>query len=117
MYIKILFLLTTILFQNYTKNWNGSDTPGHSYATFIDFNGKQDFKIKLSKPESFNFKYSATLKKGTLHLAIKSGSKTIYEKQISGSTTDEVKIDYTEGKKYTFTFKASHANGSFDVRY
>ncbi|WP_131537295.1 hypothetical protein [Pedobacter nototheniae] len=119
MYIKILFVLSSILFQtqNITRSWDGSDTPGHSYATFEEFNGKQDFKIKLNKKESFTFKYSAIIKKGTLHLAIKSGSKTIYEKDIKDTVSDEVKVDYAEGKKYSFTFTALHAKGSFDVRY
>jgi hypothetical protein len=119
MNFKFLLIIGTILFQwpNVTKNWKGSDVPGHSYATFEDFNGKQDFKVKLSKNDAFNFKYSATLKKGTLHLAVKSRSKTIYEKDIIGTVSDEFKIENPKGEKYKFIFTARHAEGSFDVRY
>lgn len=119
MNFKILLIITASLlhFNNYTRSWNSSDTPGHCYATFEDFNGKQDFKVKLLKNESFNFKYSANLTKGKLHLAVKSGSKTIYEKDINGSESNELKVDYIKGEKYKFIFTATHANGGFDVRY
>lgn len=119
MNLKVLLIFLTTLFQfpNYTKNWQGSDIPGHCYATFDDFNGKQDFKIKLLKKEGFNFKYSTTLTKGTLRLTIKSGSKTIYEKELKGSISDEVKIENSQGGKFKFIFMAKHAKGSFDVRY
>ncbi|MGY0034868.1 hypothetical protein [Pedobacter sp. NJ-S-72] len=69
------------------------------------------------KNGAFNFKYSATLKKGTLHLALKSHSKTVYEKDITGTVSDELKIENPKGEKYKFIFTAKHAEGSFDVRY
>lgn len=120
MNFKILLIFFTTLFQlpSYTRNWKGSDTPGHCYATFDEFTGKQDFKIKLlTNKEPFNFKYSTTLTKGTLHLTIKSGSKVIFEKELTGSETNEFKIENSKGEKYKFTFAAKEAKGSFDIRY
>ncbi|MBB6271647.1 hypothetical protein HDF26_002104 [Pedobacter cryoconitis] len=116
---KLLLIFTTLFFQwpNVTKHWKSNDAPGYCNAIFEDFNGKQDFKVKLTKNEAFVFKYSATLTKGTLHLAVKSNSKTIYEKDISGTITDEVRVENPKGEKYKYTFTANHANGSFDVRY
>jgi hypothetical protein len=56
--------------QKYTKNWEGSDLPGHSYAKFDHFSGKQTFTIKLDQQGDFVFKYKTNLDKGSLQLEI-----------------------------------------------
>jgi hypothetical protein len=106
-----------VQFPNYTKKWEGSDVPGHSFAKFEDFNGKQDFKIKLDKKDSFVFNYKTDVKAGTLHLDVKSLGKTVLAKDLKGSESGELKIVNTRGENYKFIFKAKHANGSFDITY
>lgn len=103
--------------QNYTKNWEGSDLPGHSFAKFEDFNGKQDFKIKLDKNESFIFNYTVTVKKGDLHLEVKSPGGTVLTKDFKGTDSGELKILNPKGQKYKFIFSARHAEGNFDIKY
>ncbi|QNK64742.1 hypothetical protein H7F33_09800 [Pedobacter sp. PAMC26386] len=119
MNFKFLLIMNAMLLQwpHLTKNWEGSDTPGHCYATFEDFNGKQDFRVKILKDETFNLKYSAIVKKGTLHLAIKVASKTVYEKDITGTIAEAIKVENPKGKPCKFIFTAQHADGSFDVGY
>ncbi|MET3115746.1 hypothetical protein AAKU52_003503 [Pedobacter sp. CG_S7] len=117
--IKHYVIFGALLFpqQNYTRNWEGSDLPGHSFAKFEHFNGKQDFKIKLDKNDSFVFTYKTTLKNGALHLEVKSPSKTVLSKNLSGSSAGVLKILNSRGEKYKFIFKAKKASGSFDVTY
>ena len=117
--LKHYIICGVLLLQlpNYTKKWEGSDLPGHSYAKFEDFNGKQAFDIKLDKKDSFTLKYATVLKKGKLHLEIKSSDKTVLNKDLSGSESGELIIKNTEGKKYKFIFKAKHAEGSYDITY
>lgn len=119
MKISILFITLSLWLQwpNYTKKWNGSDLPGHSYAAFEDFNGKQGFKVKLQKSNRFYFKYLTNLKNGRLHLLLKSSKKIILDKDLSGSESDEFEIENAHGDQYKFIFTASHAEGSFDISY
>lgn len=113
-----LVLAALILqFPNYTKKWEGSDLPGHSFAKFEDFNGKQDFKVKLDKQDSFLFNYKTALNTGALHLTVKSSGHTVLDKELKGSESGELKIRNTRGENYKFIFKAKHANGSFDITY
>ncbi|MBB6499058.1 hypothetical protein [Pedobacter cryoconitis] len=117
--LKYYILCGGLLFQfpNYTKKWQGSDLPGHSYATFEDFNGKQDFNVKLDKKDGFTLKYTTVLKKGQLQLEIKSSDKTVLQKNLSGSESGEVTVKNTEHKKYKFIFRAKHADGNYEITY
>lgn len=117
--LKISILCGVLLLnaQNYTKNWEGSDLPGHSFAKFEDFNGKQDFKVKLDKNESFVFNYTANLKKGELHLEVKSPGGTVFTKNITGTDSGELKVLNLKGEQYKFIFRAKHAEGNFDIKY
>jgi len=100
-----------------TNNWEGSDLPGHSYAKFDRFNGKQDFKIKLDESASFIFHYKTSLKKGELHLELKSAKKTVFSKMLQATDTGEIKVLNPKGDKYKFTFRAKDASGSYDITY
>lgn len=106
-----------LLQKNYTKNWQGSDLPGHSFAKFERFSGKQDFKIMLNKNGNFIINYKTTVEKGALHLEVKSSSQTVLSKNLSGSEAGQIKILNPGGEKYTFIFKAKEAKGSFDITY
>lgn len=109
--------LLLLQFPNYTKKWVGSDVPGHSFAKFEDFNGKQDFKVKLDKKDSFLFNYNTNVNAGALHLTVKSSGKTLLDKDLKGSESGQLKVENTSGEDYKFIFKAKHANGSFDITY
>ena len=103
--------------QNYIKNWEGSDTPGHSFAKFDGFNGKQTFNIKLDQNDSFVFNYKTNVKSGKLHLEVKSRSETVLSKALTGEESGEITVPNPKGEKYKFIFKAKAASGSFDIKY
>ena len=113
----LFVLLTFFQFPNYTKHWNGGDQPGHTFASFEDFNGKQDFRVQRNGKGNFSLVYSAELKKGTLSIEIKKGSETILQRDVNGSIADSIKLDNSKGEKYHVTFRAKHAEGKFDVKY
>ena len=115
--LSSLLLIFSLLFQGYTKKWQGSDNPGHSYASFEEFNGKQSFSVKLGKNSKFYLKYSVLTAKGKLHLTIKSKSKVVFDKDLLASDSGELNIENAKGEDYKFVFVASHAKGSFDVSY
>jgi hypothetical protein len=103
--------------MNYTKSWKGSDLPGHSFAKFDGFNGKQDFRMKLDTNDSFIFYYKTTLTRGALHLEVRSSSKTVLSKDLNGSEAGHVEVSNPRSEKYKFIFKAKDASGSFDITY
>ncbi len=122
------FFLLTLLFNscflndkigiNYTKHWNGSDKPGHSYASFTDFNGRQDFNITLPSKGIYYLKYSVTVNSGKLDFRIKSNSATVIDKPvIEGTLTDSIKITNADNERYKIYFSAKHASGNFDISY
>lgn len=115
--LKHYLVCAVLLFQTHTKNWEGTDTPGRSFAKFESFTGKQDFKVKLDKNGNFSFKYKTILEGGSLHLEVKSKSKTIFSKDLEGSQQGLVEVLNPKGEQYMFAFKAKNAQGSFDVSY
>jgi hypothetical protein len=124
--IKIVFFLAaTILVScsaiknkiGYTKKWNGSDIQGHNFASFEDFNGKQDFDIKPDGKNSFYLKYLTNVEHGKLHMEIRSSSKSFLSKELSGKVSDSVYIDNTGSEKIKLILAATHADGSFDIKY
>jgi hypothetical protein len=102
---------------NYTKDWQGSDVPGHNFATFQDFNGKQEFDLKLPANGPFYFKYVTAVQKGQLHFTLKSSSKEIISKDLQGSSQDSIRIEKVAGEKYKIVLEADHAAGKFDFKY
>lgn len=115
--IKHYIICAVLLFQTHTKNWEGTDTPGRSFAKFESFSGKQDFKVKLDKNASFSFKYKTLLEDGSLRLEVKSKTKTILSKDLEGSQERMIEVLNPKGEQYVFVFKAKNARGSFDISY
>ena len=84
-FVAILIIVScSIINKNYTKNWQGSDLPGHIYATFDGFNGKQDFNAKKFANGSMSVKYSTDVPTGEMHLEIKCNSKVVLNRDVSG---------------------------------
>ena len=102
---------------NYTKNWQGSDVPGHIYATFDGFNGKQDFNAKLFKNGHMNVKYSTDIPSGEMRLEIKCNSKVVLDRDVTGKVRDSILFDNPGNEPVRFTFKAKNAAGKFDLTY
>lgn len=113
----VYLLLTFYQFPNYTKHWQGGDTMGHTYASFEGFNGKQDFQIKREGRGGFILKYTVSLKKGKISMEIKRNSKTVIQRNIDGAVLDSVRLDNSNSEKYQIVFRASHAEGEFDIKY
>lgn len=103
--------------MGYTGKWNGSDIQGHNFASFEDFNGKQDFEIKPGGKNSFYLKYLTNVERGKLHMEIRTSSKSFLSKELSGKVNDSVYIDNTGGEKIKLILAATHADGSFDIKY
>lgn len=57
-----------------SRNWNGSDVPGHTFAKFEYLNGPQEFDVKLDREGPFNFKYAYDLSEGNIAFTLKSES-------------------------------------------
>lgn len=114
------FLYFFISFQqlpNYTKKWHSNEKSGQIVASFEEFNGKQDFKVKRNREGSFMLFYSVNLEDGKLSIEIKSSSKAIVQREISGSLLDSIKLDNSNGVKYQVIFRAVHARGKFELKY
>lgn len=107
----------SVLNKNYTQKWSGSDVPGHTFASFEQFNGKQEFEIKRSGNGPFYIRYMTEVRSGKLHMEIKSKSKSFLSKELSGKMTDSVYVNNESGEKIKLVFEASNAEGSFDVKY
>lgn len=90
---------------------------GHTYASFEGFNGKQDFQIKREGRGGFILKYTVSLKKGKISMEIKRNSKTVIQRNIDGAVLDSVRLDNSNSEKYQIVFRASHAEGEFDIKY
>ena len=117
-FVAILIIVScSIINKNYTKNWQGSDLPGHIYATFDGFNGKQDFNAKKFANGSMSVKYSTDVPTGEMHLEIKCNSKVVLNRDVSGSVRDSIRFDNPGNEPVQFTFKAKDAAGKFDLTY
>lgn len=103
--------------MSYTKQWNGSDVPGHNYASFTDLNGQQIFNILLPLKGLYYLKYSVTVNRGELIMKIKSSSKEIVNLPIIETLTDSIRINNMGNARYKLYFFAKHANGNFDISY
>jgi hypothetical protein len=103
--------------MNSTKNWQGSDTPGHIYASFDGFNGKQQYNAKLFANGHMNVRYSTDIPTGEIHLEIKCHSKSVLNRDVSGKVRDSVAFDNPGNEPVQFIFKARDAAGKFDLTY
>jgi hypothetical protein len=103
--------------MNYTKNWQGSDLPGHIYATFDGFNGKQEFNAKSFANGRMHVKYSTDVPTGEMHLEIKCNSKLVLNRDVSGKVRDSVLFENPGNEPVQFIFKAKNAAGKFDLTY
>lgn len=100
------------------NNWKGSSLPGKSFAEFSNFTGIQDFKIQVPldiKKVKLNYEFKNI--QGKLTFIIKSSSKVILSKQISGNQKDEITFDKSPNVKYKFYLEGKKAQGSYIVTY
>ena len=102
---------------NYTKNWQGSDVPGHIYATFDGFNGHQDFYAKSFSGTKTKMKYSTDVPTGTMALEVKCDGKTILNRDVTGTVRDSLTFDNPGHNPVQLTLKAKGAAGKFDITY
>jgi hypothetical protein len=122
-FILLLFslaILTTscsVLRGNYTKNWQGSDVPGHIYATFDGFNGQQDFNAKSFSGSKTKMKYSTDVQTGTLFMEVKCDGKSVLNRDVSGTVRDSLLFDNPGHAPVMITLKAKKAAGKFDITY
>lgn len=103
--------------RSYTKHWNGSDVPGHNYASFTDMTGQQNFNIKLPSKGLYYLKYSVTVNRGELIMKVRSSSNELINIPIRGTLTDSINIQNTNNERYKLDFIAKHADGNFDISY
>jgi hypothetical protein len=102
---------------NYTEHWRGTDVPGHIYANFDDFNGKQDFNAQKFDNDHMSVKYSTEVTAGKMHLEIKCNSKVILDRDVTGKVQDSLAFDNPGNQPVQFIFKAKEAAGKFDLTY
>jgi hypothetical protein len=102
---------------NYTKNWQGSDVPGHIYATFDGFNGRQDFYARSFSGTKTKMKYSTDVPTGTMALEVKCEGKTVLNRDVTGAVCDSLTFDNPNHKPVQLTLKAKDAAGKFDITY
>jgi hypothetical protein len=100
-----------------TRNWKGSDLPGHNYATFDYLNGTQKFEVKVNKKSTFYFKYVTNIKAGKLHLSIESPTRVILSEDLRGAQTDSITVGNPAGETFQIVLVGSRAAGSFDFKY
>ena len=107
----------SVMRGNYTRNWQGSDIPGHIYATFDGFNGHQDFYAKSFSGTKTKMKYSTDVPTGTMALEVKCNGKTVLNRDVTGAVRDSLTFDNPNHNPVQFTLKAKDAAGKFDVTY
>jgi hypothetical protein len=101
----------------HTKNWKGSDVPGHNYATFDYLSGTQKFEVKVNKKATYYFKYTTNIKTGKLHLSLESPTRLILSKNLHGAQTDSIKVDNPAGETFHVLLVGSRAAGKVDLKY
>ena len=102
---------------NYTKNWQGSDLPGHIYASFDQFNGKQDFYAKIFHNGHMTVKYSTEVTNGEVRLQVISAAGTILNRNVSRTVRDSLSFNNPGNQPVQIIFLARQAAGKFDVTY
>ena len=107
----------SILRGNYTKNWQGSDVPGHIFATFDGFNGHQDFYARSFSGTKTKMKYSTEVSTGSMALEVKCDGKTVLNRDVTGTVHDSLTFDNPGHNPVQLTLKAKDAAGKFDITY
>ncbi|HEY9001947.1 MAG TPA: hypothetical protein VIM89_11385 [Mucilaginibacter sp.] len=107
----------SVLRGNYTKNWHGSDNPGHIYASFDGFNGHQDFNAMSFSGTKMKVKYLTDITAGTMALEVKCNGTPVLIRDVTGSIRDSVTFDNPNHNPVQFTLKAKNAAGKFDITY
>jgi len=102
---------------NYTKNCQGSDVPGHIYATFDGFNGHQDFYAKSFSGTKMKMKYSTDVTADTMALEVNCDGKTVLNRNVTGAIRDSLTFDNPNHNPVRFTLKGKDAAGKFDITY
>jgi len=116
--LSAVFLSSCFIFnQNYSRNWQDSDLPGHIYASFDQFNGTQDFNAQKFAGKRMLVKYSTEIKEGQLHIEIVCDHKIVLSRDVSASVKDSVGFDNPDHNPVKFIFKAKKAAGKFDITY
>jgi hypothetical protein len=100
-----------------TKNWSGSDVPGHTYASFDYLSGTQKFDLKLNKKSTFYFKYATNIKRGKLHLSLESPTRVILSEDLHGAQADSIQVGNPNGEKIQIVLVGAKAAGKFDFVY
>jgi len=100
-----------------SRNWNGGDVAGHTYARFEYLTGPQEFDVKLDNNQPFNFKYAFDLSNGSINFTLKSDSRTLLTQSFSGKASDSISITPAANEKFKMILKATDAKGSFDLSY
>lgn len=114
---SLLIASCSLIRGNYTKNWQGSDVPGHIYATFDGFNGHQDFYPKSFSGTKTKIKYSTDVPTGTMALEVKCDGKTVLTRNVTGTVRDSLTFDNPGHNPVQLTLKAKDAAGKFDITY
>lgn len=110
--------VTLVSCAHYSRNWQGSDTPGLTHASFNYFNGKTKQTIALTKGQLLFTEYRVTATSGSLSLSVKQGSKVLWQKRFQAqSDTASFYITAPETGDYTVFIEGDHATGSYYVHY
>ena len=112
-----LMLFQTLAFAQHSRNWEGTDVPGHIQASFEKLQGTQTFKIVPSSQNKRVIKYAITCQAGQLAISIKSGSSVILSRKTTGTLKDSIIIVKNPEKPMKVNITGSSAKGSFDINY
>lgn len=115
--IALCFSLS-VAFAQSSGSWNGSDVPGHTFAEFSGFTGKQGFQITVPEgTKTIRLNYSAAAKRGELKLIIQSKSGKLLEKSIDGEESDSLTINLSDNRKCRIYVLGKEAAGNFNIWY
>jgi hypothetical protein len=100
-----------------SRNWNGGDVAGHTFARFEYLTGPQEFNVKLDNNQPFTFKYAFDLTEGSINFSLKSDTRTLLTQTFSGKASDSISITPAANEKFKMILRAADAKGNFDLSY
>lgn len=116
--LTVLLLLHTAAFCQSGGSWKGSDVPGHTFAEFTYFTGKQGFDIDVpAQSQIIRLNYTIAKTEGQLKLIIRSSSVKVLEKNVNSAEKDSLTINIRPGEKYRIYVSGKKAAGSFNIKY